>query len=160
MSAKAIAFEWSGSRIATKEAPLSDAGYQVIRIDDIPAPDEEKAPGGADWRAVRIHFGISSFGVNAYSQPEAGKPVIGEHGEIDTRHEELYYVARGHATFTIEGEEIDAPEGTLVYVPDPGAMRSAVAQVAGTTVVCVGGTPGRAFSVSDWERKYDPAAAR
>lgn len=139
---------------------MSDANYQVIHIDDVPDPDEQKAPGEADWRAVRIHFGISSFGVNASTQPEAGKPVIGEHSESDTRHEELYYVARGHATFTIEGEEIDAPEGTLVYVPDPAAMRSAVAQVAGTTVVGLGGTPGEAFSVSDWERKYDPAAAR
>jgi hypothetical protein len=137
---------------------LSDAGYEVIRIDDIPGPDHEKAPGDADWHAVRIHFGISSFGVNAYKQAEPGKPVVGEHSESDTRHEELYYVAHGHATFTIEGEEIDAPQGTLVYVPDPAATRSAVAHVAGTTVLGLGGTPGEAFSVSDWERKYDPAA--
>jgi uncharacterized cupin superfamily protein len=137
---------------------LSDAGYHVIRIDDVPDPDQEKAPGDRHWRAVRIRFGISSFGVNAYTQPEPGKPIVGEHSEIDTRHEELYYVSRGHATFTIEGEEVDAPEGALVYVPDPGAMRSAVAHVAGTTVVCLGGTPGEAFSVSDWERTYDPAA--
>jgi uncharacterized cupin superfamily protein len=139
---------------------LSDAGYQVIRIDDVPDPDDEKAQEDADWRALRIHFGISSFGVNAFNQPEPGKPVINEHSESDTRHEELYYVARGHATFIVEGEDVDAPEGTLVYVPDPAAMRSAVAHVGGTTVVCLGGTPGEAFAVSDWERKYDAAAAR
>jgi hypothetical protein len=139
---------------------LSDAGYEVIRLDDVPDPDHEKGPGQAHWRAIRIHLGISSFGVNAYTQPEPGKPVVGEHSEADTRHEELYYVSRGHATFTIEGEDIDAPEGTLVYVPDPAAMRSALAHVAGTTVLGLGGTPGEAFSVSDWERKFDPAAAR
>jgi uncharacterized cupin superfamily protein len=137
---------------------LSDKGYHVIRIDDVPDPDEEKAPGDADWRAVRIHFGISSFGVNAYTQSQPGEPVVGEHSESDTRHEELYYVTRGHATFTIDGAAVDAPEGTFVYVPDPAAVRSAIAHVAGTTVVGLGGTPGEAFAVSEWERKYDPAA--
>jgi hypothetical protein len=136
------------------------SGYEVRNIDDVPEPDPQKEPGDADWHAIRIHFGINSFGVNAYTQSEAGGPLVGEHDETDTRHEELYYLARGHGTFTVDGEEIDAPEGTLVYIPDPAAVRSAVARVAGTTVVCLGGTPGEAFAVSDWERKYDPAAAR
>jgi AraC-like ligand binding domain len=138
---------------------MSD-GYQVTRIDDVPEPDYRKEEGDADWHAVRIHFGISSFGVNAYTQPEADRPLVGEHNETDTRHEELYYVARGHATFTVAGEAVDAPEGTLVHIPNPDATRSAVAHVDGTTVLCLGGTPGEAFAVSQWERKYDPAAAR
>jgi hypothetical protein len=136
------------------------SGYEVRNIDEIPEPDSKKDAVDADWRAIRIHFGINSFGVNAYTQPEAGGVLVGEHGEMDTRHEELFYVARGHATFTVEGEEIDAPEGTLVYVRDPDSMRSAVAHVAGTTVLCLGGTPGEAFTVSKWESKYDPAASR
>jgi hypothetical protein len=138
---------------------MSD-GYQVTRIDDVPEPDFPKEEGEADWHAVRMHFGISSFGVNAYTQPEGGRPVVGEHDETDTRHEELYYVARGHATFTVNGEDVEAPEGTFVYVPDPGATRSAVAHVAGTTVLGFGGTPEEAFTVSEWERKYDPAGTR
>lgn len=138
---------------------MSD-GYKVARIDEIPSPDADPEPGDADWHAIRIHLGISSFGTNAYTQREAGGKVVGEHNESDTRHEELYYVARGHATFTVNGEEIDAPEGTLVYVPDPDAERSAVAHVAGTTVLGLGGTPGEAFTVSAWEQKYDPAAKR
>ena len=136
------------------------SGYEVRNIDDVPEPDSQKEPGDADWRAIRIHFGISSFGVNAYTQPEAGGSLVGEHSESDTRHEELYYVTRGHATFTVEGEEIDAPEGTLVYIRDPDSVRSAVAHVAGTTVLGLGGTPGEAFTVSTWEQKYDPAASR
>jgi hypothetical protein len=138
---------------------MSD-GYQVSRIDEVPDPDNDKEPGEADWHAIRIHFGISSFGANAYKQPQAGRHVVGEHTETDTQHEELYFVARGHATFRIDGEEVDAPEGTLVYVPDPDAIRSAVAHVAGTTVVGFGGRPGEAFSVSEWEQEYDPSAAR
>jgi hypothetical protein len=136
------------------------SGYEVRKIDDVPEPDLQKEPGDADWHAIRIHFGINSFGVNAYNQPEAGGSLVGEHSESDTRHEELYYVAHGHATFAVDGEEIDAPEGTLVYIRDPGSTRSAVAHVAGTTVLCLGGTPGEAFTVSSWEEKYDPAASR
>jgi hypothetical protein len=157
---RVTAFGWS-SRSASEEAGMSD-GYQVTRIDDVPEPDFRKEEGEADWHAVRIHFGIRSFGVNAFTQPDAGRTVIGEHNETEgsgTSHEELYFVSRGHATFTVNGEDVDAPEGTFVYVPDPDAMRSAIARVAGTTVLCLGGAPGEVFA-SPWERKYDPAATQ
>jgi hypothetical protein len=54
---------------------------------------------------------------------------------------------------------VKAPAGTFVYVPDPGSIRSAVANEAGTTILCLGGTPGEAFGVSPWEQKYAPASA-
>jgi quercetin dioxygenase-like cupin family protein len=85
-----------------------------------------------------------------------------EHDEIEhsgTKHEELYYVSTGSATFTVEGETVEAPAGTFVYVPDPASIRSAVAHGAGTTILCLGGTPGEAFGVSPWEQKYDQASA-
>lgn len=135
------------------------AGYEAIHLSEIPDPDGEKKPGAPDWRPIRIHFGIQSFGTSAYVAHEAGDVMVNEHDESDTRHEELYVVSNGHATFTIGGEEVDAPEGTLVYVPGPETMRSAVARKAETTILCFGGTPGEAFSVSSWEEKYDPAHA-
>jgi len=70
------------------------------------------------------------------------------------KHEELYVVVDGHATFTVNGEEIDAPAGTLVFVSDPDARRGAVAKDAGTTVLVVGATPGKAFEVSPWEESW------
>jgi tetratricopeptide (TPR) repeat protein len=102
---------------------------------------------------VRLHFGISSFGINAYSA-RAGGRVIEEHDELGHgagRHEELYFVATGHATFELGGEEIDAPAGTVVFVRDPAVRRGAVARKADTTVLVVGGVPGRAFEPSPWE---------
>ena len=138
---------------------MSEAGYQVTHIDQIPEPAGEKEPGERDWHAVRIHFGIKSFGINAYTATQEGE-IVGEHDEVDTQHEELYYVAKGSATFTVDGQAADAPEGTFVYVPDPGSIRSAVAREVGTTILCFGGTPGEAFAVSSWEQKYDPAPAR
>jgi len=138
---------------------MREVPFEAIHIDEMPEPKYEKKPGDTDWRPIRIHFGISSFGANGFTAQQ-GQTVVGEHQETDTRHEELYFVAGGKASFTIEGEDIDAPSGTFVYVPDPDATRSAVAIEDGTTVLCFGGTPGEAFGVSEWERKYDPAEAR
>jgi hypothetical protein len=55
--------------------------------------------------------------------------------------QELYFVHRGRATFTVDGETIDAPAGTYVFVPDPASHRHAVAAEGGTTVVSFGGPP-------------------
>src|SRR5919108_4584687 len=126
---------------------MNDARYSAMHIGDIPEVTYEKGENEADWKPVRIHFGIQSFGTNAYVASAADQQIVGEHTETDTRHEELYYVAHGRATFTIGGHEIDAPDGTFVYVPDPGAVRSAVAHDSGTIVLCFGGAPGRAFYV-------------
>lgn len=135
--------------------------YTSVHISQVPEPQYEPQPGDPEWRPLRMHLGITAFGTNAYVARAAGDQVVGEHSETEesgTRHEELYFVAEGHATFTVAGEEVDAPAGTLVYVPDPDTKRGAVAHVAGTTVLCFGGTPGEAFTVSPWEEKYDPNA--
>ena len=115
-------------------------------------------PTNQSWAMVRTHFDIRAFGVNAWIAEEPGIEVIGEHDEVGDgapRHEELYFVSEGHATFTVNGDEIDAPAGTFVFVRDPAATRKAVANEAGTTVVAVGGRPGEAFTPSPWERNAE-----
>ena len=107
------------------------------------------------WATVRHALGITAFGVNAWIGQEAGQEVIVEHDEVgprSNRHEELYVVIAGHATFTVDGKEIDAPNGTFVFVKDPAAKRKAVANEPETTVLAVGATPGQAFEPSEWER--------
>ena len=116
--------------------------------------------GGGKTAFVRTHFGISAFGVNAFAADE-GENLVSEHDELGERagkHEELYFVSSGNATFTVNGDEIDAPAGTFVFVRDPAAKRSAVARETGTAVVIVGGKPGEAFTPSAWERNA-PALA-
>jgi hypothetical protein len=81
--------------------------------------------------------------------------VISEHTELMAKHEELYVVVQGHATFTVGGEEIDAPQGTLVFVPGPDTRRGAVAREPGTTVLVVGARPGEPFRVSPWEESWE-----
>ena len=141
---------------------MTKAPYEAIQLEDMPQIEYEDQPDDVDWRPVRIHFGITSFGANVFSGSR-GAQVIIEHRETEesgTKHEELYYVASGSATFVVEGEKVEAPAGTFVYVPHPDAMRSATADEDGTSILCLGGTPGEVFEISPWEKEYDPAVAR
>jgi tetratricopeptide (TPR) repeat protein len=118
-------------------------------------------PNNQSWAMVRTHFDIQSFGVNVYIGEERGVDVIGEHDELGEnagKHEELYFVSSGHATFTVNGDEIDAPAGTFVFVRDPAAKRRAVAKEAGTTILIVGAKAGEAFTPSPWERTSEGIA--
>jgi hypothetical protein len=69
----------------------------------------------------------------------------------------MYVVLRGHATFTLGDEEVDAPAGTIVYVRDPSVRRAATAVDADTAVLAVGGQPGEAFEPSAWESWFAAA---
>jgi quercetin dioxygenase-like cupin family protein len=107
------------------------------------------------WAPIRKRFGVESFGINAWTAHEDGGSVIPEHDEMPSSHEELYLVVSGHATFTVDGEEIDAPQGTVLFVRDPAAKRGANAREAGTTVLAVGAKPGEAYRPRSWELNAD-----
>ena len=128
--------------------------YEVARFDEI---EDLPGPGTLRWTPIRRRFDIRAFGVNAYTAQEVGQDVVEEHTEETLGHEELYVVVTGHARFTLDGEEIDAPAGTLVFLRDPKVRRAAVAQEPGTTVLALGGKPGEPYEVSVWE--FDFAAA-
>ncbi|MFN8188226.1 MAG: hypothetical protein U0R69_14245 [Gaiellales bacterium] len=130
--------------------------HRVARLDEIPQAAEPE-PGSYVWKPVRHHLGVTAFGVNAWIGREPGDWVIEEHvEEIEggSPHEELYYVASGRATFLVDGDEIDAPTGTFVFVPDPMVKRGARAVETDTAVIAVGAAPGIAYEVSPWERKH------
>ena len=120
------------------------SAYSAAQLDDIVA---EKWPY---WAPIRYHFDIRSFGASAW-RGGPGDDVIKKHNEGPGGHEELYIVLSGHATFTVDGDEIDAPTGTLVYISDPRAERVAFATEPGTVVLSLGGWAGKAFEPSEWE---------
>ena len=144
------------------------AAYSVTRLDEI----DEVTDGRCPWRPVRHHFGISSFGINAWTARDAGDRIINEHDEDDegVQEEELYLVQSGRARFELDGEGIDAPTGTFVFVP-PAVTRTAFAEEPGTTIVAIGGRPGQAYQPFGWDvwrplqhlyeaGRYDEAADR
>jgi tetratricopeptide (TPR) repeat protein len=119
--------------------------YQVAHLDEI----EQNTDGRCPWQAVGLHFGIQAFGVNAWTARAAGDRIINEHDEVD-EHEELYVVLRGHASFELDGKRIDAPAGTLVFA-EPGVKRTAFADEDDTSVIVVGGEPGKAYQSDGWQ---------
>jgi tetratricopeptide (TPR) repeat protein len=126
---------------------MSD-GYRIASLDEMATPDPF---GDRRWSQIRRFFGIESFGVNSWVADEAGTEVINEHDE-DSGHEELYVVLSGRATFTVDGEMVDGPPGTVVFVRDPTAKRKAVVEEPNTRILAVGAKRGEAFVPMQWER--------
>ena len=108
-------------------------------------------------RPVRHHLGITAFGTNAWTAANVGDRLMPEHEE-DEGSEELYVVLQGRARFEIGDDTVDAPAGTLVFVA-PETNRTAFAEEAGTTVLAVGSTIGKAYEAGGWEvwAEFHPA---
>jgi tetratricopeptide (TPR) repeat protein len=124
--------------------------YRTARLSDL-APIQVT---GLHWLPLRHLLGVHAFGVNAYTGPTPGDDVIERHTEESFGHEELYVVVTGRARFTLDDETLDAPAGTVVFLPDPTTQRYAIAEEADTTVLAVGAKPGEAYEVSAWEWRF------
>ena len=123
------------------------SGYEVAHLDQIDEIDDGRCP----WRPVRLHFGITAFGVNAWTGREAGDRIINDHDESELdANEELYLVLSGRAVFELGDDRVVAPAGTFVYAR-PGVKRTAFAEEPQTTIVAIGGTPGMAYEPDGWE---------
>src|SRR3954451_20190239 len=126
---------------------MTERGFEVTRVDDL---TRVPVAHGLEWRPIRRRLGIRAFGINAYTSAAPGDCVVEEHTE-SSGHEEVYVVLAGRATFTVGGEEIDAPAGTIVFVRDHALKRVARSEEEGTTVLAVGGWPDKPFEPSSWE---------
>ncbi len=120
--------------------------YNATHIDDISA---EKWPY---WAPIRHHFGIESFGINAW-RGGPGDEVIKKHNESGSTQQELYLVLSGRATFTIGADDVDAPAGMCVCISDPEVERVAFAQEPNTVVLSIGAERGKAYE-GGWDTGY------
>jgi hypothetical protein len=136
------------------------APYGTVRLADVETlaqvdPGNPEINDGT-FHLLRRHFDVQAFGVNA-ARGNAGDEIIEEHHEADDEenrtngHQELFAVMTGRALFTVDGEELDAPAGTIVFVRDPALLRAARATADDTTILMVGGPTGVPFAVSRWE---------
>jgi tetratricopeptide (TPR) repeat protein len=131
----------------------TETGYRVLSL------PEEGREGDGDRVYIRLRrtLDIGAFGASASFQAKAGEDVIGEHDELGPGadgHEELYVVVQGSATFTLDGEDVEASQGTVVFV-QPGTTRKAVATSDETIVLSVGGRRGEAYRVPPGGELYD-----
>jgi mannose-6-phosphate isomerase-like protein (cupin superfamily) len=136
--------------------------WEAVHLDDVPVTEPADGFGlqlVGEWRQIRAHFGIREFSANAFVATEAGQEIVHAHVETpnDPEHrrggEELYLVLNGRAVAELDGERVDAPTGTLVFVGDPATLRSFTAVEAGTTVLAFGTNPGVRFVASAFERE-------
>jgi tetratricopeptide (TPR) repeat protein len=128
-------------------ATATEKAYKVVTLDGI-VPGE--ANEGRVRLGVREELDIQAFGINAFRTVDKDGQVIREHDEVGlgaTGQQELYVVLNGGATFLIDGERVDAPAGSFVFVRNPAVKRGAVATDVGTTVLAIGGTPEEAYRV-------------
>ena len=79
-------------------------GYAISSLDELGE--------GYGFRKVRQPLGVTAFGVNALVFPTRYE---GPNHLHDTQ-DELYFVHRGSAIFTIDGEEHPVGEGGIVHV--------------------------------------------
>lgn len=129
---------------------------RVLRIEDV-----EAVPwmAGMTWHPVRMELGLHAFGAAGFSGGP-GDHVVEPHAESgDGRgHEEVYVVCSGRATFTLDGERVDAPAGTIVFA-SPETQREAVAEEPGTTVLALGGPPTFQVAGFEWLMRAKPHMA-
>jgi mannose-6-phosphate isomerase-like protein (cupin superfamily) len=90
-------------------------GYSISSLDELGE--------GYGFRKIRQPLGVTAFGVNALVFPPRYE---GPNHFHDTQ-DELYFVHRGTAVFTIDGEEHTVAEGGVVHVESttPRMIRNA-----------------------------------
>ena len=125
-------------------------GARVVRVSQADAI----AVAGGLYQPLRRQLGVRGFGINAYFASSAGDQLIEAHDETGSGaggHAELYLVLSGRARFVVGSSEIDAPQGTIVYLPDPETRREAKAVEDATSAVAVGCPADRELPISPFE---------
>jgi mannose-6-phosphate isomerase-like protein (cupin superfamily) len=105
-------------------------GYRVSSLDELGE--------GHGFRKVRAALGVTAFGVNGLLMP----PRYEGPNHFHETQDELYFVHRGTATFTIEGEEHVVGEGGLVHVESTTHRRISNRTDDDLVLLIVGGKGG------------------
>jgi quercetin dioxygenase-like cupin family protein len=104
--------------------------YQVSSLHDL--------GDGPGFRKVRGALGVTAFGVNGIVFPPRYE---GPNHYHDTQ-DEMYFVHRGTATFTFDGEEHEVGEGGLVHVESTTHRQIANRTDDDLVILVVGGKGG------------------
>lgn len=98
--------------------------WRVAQLDDVERVHWRESD--LIWLPLRDALDTRIVGMAAYTAERAGQEVVEDHVEdVDGRgHHEVYAVLAGRATFTLDGETLDAPVGTFIAVP-PSVRRRA-----------------------------------
>jgi mannose-6-phosphate isomerase-like protein (cupin superfamily) len=105
-------------------------GYQVSSLDEL--------GDGYGFRKIRKPLGVTAFGVNALVFPPGYDGPAHYHDHQD----ELYFVHRGTATFTIDEQDHEVAEGGIVHVESTTPRRVSNRGAEDLVLFIVGGKGG------------------
>ncbi|MEK6277613.1 MAG: cupin domain-containing protein [Actinomycetota bacterium] len=114
----------------------------VKRLDDF------EAVFGGGMRRVRSGLGVTSFGMQVIELP-ANFSMYPDHDHSHDEQEEVYLALGGRATLKVGEEEFDLEPGVFARV-GPGVKRKLLTGEEGARILCLGGTPGRAYEAPEW----------
>jgi len=130
-----------------------DSNYVLADIDSVESFGGEKPEDGV-WKPLRAKLGIEAFGINAFIGRETGARVIEDHTEEGSAHQELYVVLDGKARFELDGKEVEAKAGSLLFIADPAVKRTAFALEPNTSVLAIGAAKDQVFTPSSWDDPF------
>ena len=119
-----------------KEAEMAD--ITVKRFDEL------EDPYGGRFLLARKSLGVSAWGMNVERYP-AGYDDYPEHDHAGDGQEEVYVPLSGSAVLIADGEEHVLEPGMLARV-GPGQKRKIVTRAQPIELLCLGGTPGAAYT--------------
>ena len=119
-------------------------GFTIKRRDEL---ESMEGSGNCTWHLVRKALDLEVFGINLVEIGPGGQ--IPEHSESESGQIEVFAILDGRAKFRLDGEDYEAPAGTLVRM-DPGVTRTIVNDSDAPVTALLIGVPG--------DSGYQPAA--
>ncbi len=120
-------------------------GWKMADVHDVPPMEDSFTKG---WHSIRWYFGIKGFGVNAITR-QKGEWLTKDHDEVSTDHQELFIILEGKAKFTLDGEKVMAPAGTIIFA-EPKVKRAADALQTPTTMLIIGAPTNKKYTPQSW----------
>jgi uncharacterized cupin superfamily protein len=103
---------------------------------------------GGGMRRVRAGLGVTAFGIQVIELP-ANFTMYPDHDHSHDEQEEVYLALGGKATLRVGEEEFQLEPGVFARV-GPGQRRKLLTGEKGARILCLGGTPGRAYEPPEW----------
>lgn len=123
---------------------IARGGYAGRRIEELPQLWDGLA------KLVRQGLGISGFGAQIMDLPPEYRTK--SHDEAGSGQQELYLALSGSGWVLIHGEPEDRVtlDADHLVAVSPEVDRTLASGPDGMRVLCIGGTPGRAYSPPEW----------